>query len=103
VPIRQSVRRDYVVCLDCGYRGKMLRRHLVTAHGLSAAHYRARWNLPRDHAMTAPGYSERRSSLAKQLGLGRPRKADETPTVPETQTATQPTPKRRGRPKSASV
>ena len=29
------------------------------------------WNLPREHPMVAPGYSERRSSLAKQIGLGR--------------------------------
>src|SRR5258708_27429663 len=39
VPVRQSVRHDHVVCLDCGYRAKMLRRHLAGAHGLSAAQY----------------------------------------------------------------
>src|SRR5882757_5031092 len=48
VPVRQSIRRDHVVCLDCGYRAKMLRRHVATAHGLSAAQYRARWSLPAD-------------------------------------------------------
>jgi predicted transcriptional regulator len=26
---------DYVVCLDCGYRAKTLRRHISTQHGLS--------------------------------------------------------------------
>src|SRR6266851_4114134 len=71
VPIRQSVHRDHVVCLDCGWRGQMLKRHLTTAHGLTVEEYRARWNLPADHAMTAPAYSERRSTMAKQLGLGR--------------------------------
>jgi predicted transcriptional regulator len=75
VPIRRSVHRDYVVCLECGWRGQMLKRHLTTGHGLSVAQYRARWNLPREHPMTAPGYSERRSSLAKQIGLGRRGKA----------------------------
>ena len=30
VPIRRSVHHDYVICLDCGYRGQMLRRHLST-------------------------------------------------------------------------
>jgi hypothetical protein len=31
VPIRRSVHRDYVVCLECGWRGQMLRRHLATS------------------------------------------------------------------------
>jgi len=35
VPIRRSVHRDYVVCLECGWRGQMLRRHLATGHELS--------------------------------------------------------------------
>jgi predicted transcriptional regulator len=35
VPIRRSVHRDYLVCLECGWRGQMLRRHLATGHGLT--------------------------------------------------------------------
>ena len=35
VPIRRSVHRDFVVCLECGWRGQMLRRHLATGHELS--------------------------------------------------------------------
>ena len=70
VPIRQSVHRDYVVCLECGWRGQMLKRHLATGHGLTVEQYRVRWTLPREHPMTAPSYSERRSGLAKQIGLG---------------------------------
>ena len=73
VTIRQSVHRDYVVCLDCGWRGQMLKRHLATGHGLSVEQYRVRWTLPREHPITAPSYSERRSGLAKQIGLGRGR------------------------------
>jgi predicted transcriptional regulator len=71
VPIKRSVQRDYVVCLDCGFRGKMLRRHISNVHGLETADYRARWKLSADHPLTAPSYSERRSAMAKQLGLGR--------------------------------
>jgi predicted transcriptional regulator len=71
VSIRQSVRHDYVVCLDCGYRARMLRRHLNSRHGLSRAEYLKRWGLKPDHPLTAPAYSEHRSTLAKQLGLGR--------------------------------
>ena len=75
VSIRRSVRRDHVVCLDCGWRGQMLRRHLTSTHGLTVDAYRARWNLPSKHAMTAPAYSELRSTMAKQIGLGQTRGA----------------------------
>src|SRR5947209_8903289 len=71
VPIRRSVQRDAVICLECGWKGKMLRRHLSTRHGLTGDEYLRRWNLPSDHPLTAPIYSEQRSSLAKELGLGR--------------------------------
>jgi predicted transcriptional regulator len=71
VPVRRSVQRDAVICLDCGWKGKMLRRHLTTRHGLSAEQYLRRWNLASDHPLTAPTYSEQRSTLAKELGLGR--------------------------------
>ena len=73
VPIRRSVQKDAVVCLDCGWRGKMLRRHLSTRHGLSGDEYLRRWKLASDHPLTAPNYSEQRSALAKELGLGRGR------------------------------
>src|SRR5262252_1852715 len=71
VSVRRSVHHDYVVCLDCGYRGKTLRRHITTRHGLSRDDYRRRWGLKSDHPLTAPGYSEQRSMVAKQRGLGR--------------------------------
>src|SRR5271165_427424 len=71
VPIRRSVQPDYVVCLECGFRGKTLRRHLSTVHGLDRAAYCGRWKLASDHPLTAPAYSASRSVLAKQLGLGR--------------------------------
>jgi predicted transcriptional regulator len=99
VLIRQSVRRDYVVCVECGYRGQMLRRHLTTAHGLSVEQYRARWNLPRDHAMTVPAYSERRSTMAKRIGLGRGRGTSGVSAQP----AAAPQPRRRGRPRLAAT
>jgi predicted transcriptional regulator len=71
VPIRQSVRPNYVVCLECGARGRMLRKHLRQVHGLEANEYRIKWGLSSDHPITAPGYSQARSAFAKQIGLGR--------------------------------
>jgi predicted transcriptional regulator len=73
VPIKRSVQHDQVVCLECGFRGKTLRRHLGTRHGLGVAEYLRRWKLSSDHPLTAPAYSEQRSAMAKELGLGRKR------------------------------
>jgi predicted transcriptional regulator len=102
VPIRRSVQRDHIVCLECGYRGQMLRRHLSVAHGLEPAEYRTRWKLSADYPITAPGYSERRSTMAKRIGFGRrPRQAVVSMPVPE---VVAPPPKRRGRkPRSAAA
>ena len=71
VPIRRSVGTETITCLDCGYKGQMLKRHLSTAHGMTVDEYRTRWSLPRDYPMVAKNYSARRSELAKSLGLGR--------------------------------
>jgi predicted transcriptional regulator len=103
VPIRRSVHRDYVVCLECGWRGQMLRRHLATGHKLTVERYRAQWNLAREHPLTAPGYSERRSRLAKQLGLGGGRGSSRDELTPESPAAPQQPPRRRGRPRSAAT
>ena len=103
VTIRQSVHRDYVVCLDCGWRGLTLRRHLTSRHGLSVEQYRVRWTLPREHPITAPSYSERRSGLAKQIGLGRGRgrrasREEPESVTPEIPAAAQPRSRRRRSP-----
>jgi predicted transcriptional regulator len=79
VPIRRSVQPDHVVCLECGFRAKTLRRHLRVAHGYEPAAYRARWKLPSDHPLTAPEYAAHRSAMAKQLGFGRKRAEAATP------------------------
>ena len=73
VPIKQSVRPNHLVCLDCGVKLKMLKRHVKAAHRVSLQEYRAKWNLPVTYPTTAASYSAQRSSLAKQIGLGKPR------------------------------
>ena len=70
VPIKKSVFPDYIVCLEDGKKLKMLKRHLMTAYGMTTEEYRERWNLPADYPMVAPNYAKRRSGLAKQIGLG---------------------------------
>ena len=50
---------------------KMLKRHLQTSYGMTPRQYREKWGLPADYPMVAPNYANHRSSLAKQIGLGR--------------------------------
>jgi predicted transcriptional regulator len=71
VSVRSSVKRDHIVCLEDGKKMKMLKRHLMTDHGMTPAEYRARWSLPSDYPMVAPAYAEKRRDLAKKIGLGR--------------------------------
>ncbi len=70
VPVKKSVFPDYIVCLEDGKKLKMLKRHLKTAYNMTPEEYRTRWNLPADYPMVAPNYAERRSGLAKKIGLG---------------------------------
>ncbi|AQU86687.1 MucR family transcriptional regulator [Komagataeibacter nataicola] len=71
VPIKRSVFADYIVCLEDGKKLKMLKRHLQSAYGMTPDQYRERWGLPAEYPMVAPNYAERRSSLAREIGLGR--------------------------------
>lgn len=71
VPIKRSVFPDYIVCLEDGKKLKMLKRHLQSAYGMTPEQYRERWGLPTDYPMVAPNYAERRSTLAREIGLGR--------------------------------
>jgi predicted transcriptional regulator len=71
VPVRSSVKRDYIVGLEDGKKLKMLKRHLMTHYGMTPDDYRAKWGLAADYPMVAPAYAEQRRDLAKAIGLGR--------------------------------
>lgn len=70
VPVRSSVKPDYIVSLIDGRKLKSLKRHLTT-HGLTPAEYRERYGLKPDYPMVAPNYSAQRREVAQRLGLGR--------------------------------
>lgn len=70
VPFEESVKPDYIVCLEDGCQLKMLKRHLKTAYNMTPDQYRERWNLPANYPMVAPNYAKFRSSIAKNIGLG---------------------------------
>jgi predicted transcriptional regulator len=65
-----AISEDHLVCLEDGLSMKMLKRHLITVHGLTPDQYRAKWGLPSDYPMVAANYAKLRSSLAKESGLG---------------------------------
>ena len=71
VSIRSSVKKDHIVCLDCGKKMKMLRRHLSSEHDTTPQEYREKWGLSADYPMVAPDYAETRRDLAVKIGLGR--------------------------------
>ena len=74
VPIRSSVKPDYIVCLEDGKRLKMLKRHLMTHYSMTPDQYRQKWGLGADYPMVAPNYAEQRRTLAKSIGLGTKRR-----------------------------
>ena len=74
VPIRSSIKPDYIVCLEDGKRLKMLKRHLMTHYQMTPDQYRTKWGLASDYPMVAPNYAEQRRALAKAIGLGTKRR-----------------------------
>jgi len=71
VPIRASVKPDFIVCLEDGKKLKMLKRHLMSQYQMTPDEYRVKWSLPADYPMVAPNYAATRKALAHKIGLGR--------------------------------
>lgn len=71
VSARASVKVDYLVCMECGAKQKMLKRHLMRVHGLSPTEYREKYKLPRTYPMVSADYHAQRAELAKASGLGK--------------------------------
>ncbi|GAC1573533.1 MAG: MucR family transcriptional regulator [Sphingomicrobium sp.] len=80
VPVRSSIKPDYIVCLEDGKKLKMLKRHLMTHYSLTPDQYRQKWGLNADYPMVAPNYAEQRRTLAKAIGLGTKRRKTTTAT-----------------------
>jgi len=76
VAIRDSIKPDYIVCLEDGRKLKLLRGHLRSAFNMTPDQYRVKWGLRSDYPMVAPNYSMTRSRLALACGLGRGRGAE---------------------------
>lgn len=104
VPIKKSLTQDHIICLEDGKKFRSLKRHLGTVYNMTPDEYRAKWGLPKDYPMVAPGYSEIRSKLAKDIGLGQQRTdTPEPPAAAAPAPVEQEAPKPRGRKKAAAA
>ena len=70
VSVKKSITPDFLICLHDGLKFKSLKRHLRTKWNQSPEEYRAYFDLPADYPMVAASYAEKRSQLAKSIGLG---------------------------------
>lgn len=73
VSVRRSIGNDHLICLVCGKKQRMLKRHLTSEHQLTPEEYRRLFDLKPDYPMVAPSYAEMRRDLALKIGLGRPK------------------------------
>jgi predicted transcriptional regulator len=114
VPVKKSITDEFIICLEDGKKFKSLKRHLSTAYNMSPDEYRTKWGLSRDYPMVAPAYASARSSLARQMGLGRKRDealddvtagdaVEAPPPAPAEELATTEPTRKRGRPRSVKT
>jgi predicted transcriptional regulator len=71
IPLKDIVKAQYVVCLECGKKLKTLKAHLLKIHGLTAKEYYLRYELdPKKFPLVCKESSEKRSQIAKARGFG---------------------------------
>lgn len=102
VPVRSSIKPDYLISLIDGRKFKSLKRHL-SSHGLTPKDYRERYGLKSDYPMVAPNYSAARREVAQKLGLGRKKAAPAAAAAKSAgESATKPAAPKAGRGKAAA-
>ncbi len=68
-PLR-SIKKNEVVCLECGATFKMLTKTHLLTHNLTPAEYKEKWRLGARQALSSKTLSESRRKTAEKLGLG---------------------------------
>ena len=71
--VRRPVRPDHLVCLICGKKQKLIKRHLTVEYYLTPDQYRETFGRKFHYPMAAPKYAQQRRELAVKIGLGGPR------------------------------
>lgn len=67
IEAKDTVFRDYIICLEDGVRLKTLKRHLSAKYNMSIEEYKTKWGLPSDYPTVAPSYTDKRSYIAKNF------------------------------------
>jgi predicted transcriptional regulator len=75
--IHRSITPDSLIYLEDNHKLRSFGRYIQRKYVLSPEAYRARWNLPPDYPMVAPGYSKLRSKIATKGS--RPESAEKAP------------------------
>lgn len=70
VPIEESIKDDYIICLEDGRKMKTMKRYLRIHYNMTPEEYRQKWGLPDDYPMVCPAFSRERRAIAKGMGLG---------------------------------
>ena len=66
----RSIRRNKVICLECGREFKQLTSRHLKEHGLTAREYRRKYGFSARQPLSAKMLSEKKRKTAKKLGLG---------------------------------
>ena len=72
VTVEQTEGPDGLIqCLECGAHMKTLKRHLLSARGLSPEEYPDQWGLDETCSLTSRACSERKRQVALKRGFGK--------------------------------
>lgn len=64
-----SIKTDFIICLECGARMKQLTSKHLAGHGLTIREYKRKYGIPLKQALSAKMLSRARSKAAKKRGL----------------------------------
>lgn len=65
---KRSIRKNEIVCLECGQAFKMLTKHLKS-HGMTAREYRKKYGFTSRQSLCAKALSDERSATSKERGI----------------------------------
>ena len=67
---KASIGRNTIICLICGYSGKLLTPHLKSKHKVTPAEYRKQFAIPVRTPLISEAYQAKRKKIAKESGIG---------------------------------
>ena len=67
---KASIGRNTIICLICGYSGKLLTPHLKSKHKVTPAEYRKQFAIPARTPLISEAYQAKRKKIAKESGIG---------------------------------